>query len=69
MSLQLRRLQVQNKTSFQLMEEDVLRASKAMLPITNVMISTAQVHLILASSSYSYLTFIHVCPESSVPFP
>ena len=68
MSLQLGRLQVQNKRSFQLTEEDVLRASQAVLPIAKVMISTAQVHLILASSSYSSLTFIHVCPESSFPF-
>ena len=44
MSLQLRRLQVQNKRSFQLTEEDALRASKAVLPIANVMISTSQVH-------------------------
>ena len=68
MSLQLAMLQVKNKRSFQLTEEDVLRASQAVLPIAKVMISMAQVHLILASSSYSYLTFIHVCPESSVPF-
>ena len=68
MSLQLGRLQVENKRSFQLTEEDVLRASQAVLPIAKVMISTAQVHFILASSGCSYLTFIHVCPESSVPF-
>ena len=68
MSLQLGRLQVQNKRSFQLTEEDVLRASEAVLLIANVMISTGQVHLILASSSYSCLTCIHVCPESSFPF-
>ena len=68
MSLQLARLQVKNKTSFKLTEEDVLRASQAVLPVAKVMISTAQVHFSLASSSCSYLTFIHVCPESSVPF-
>ena len=43
MSLQLGRLQVQNKISFQLMEEDKLRASQAVLPIANSMISAAQV--------------------------
>ncbi|XP_066371304.1 reticulon-like protein B17 isoform X2 [Miscanthus floridulus] len=37
------RLQVENKRSFQLTEEDVLRASQAVLPIANSMISTAQV--------------------------
>ena len=43
MSLQLARLQVKNKTSFKLTEEDVLRASQAVLPIANSMISAAQV--------------------------
>ena len=42
MSLQLGRLQVQNKRSFQLTEEDVLRASQAVLLIAKVMISMAQ---------------------------
>ena len=50
------------------MEEDVLRASQVVLPVAKVMISMAQVHFSLASSSCSYLTFIHVCPESNVPF-
>ena len=68
MSLQLGRLQVKNKRSFQLTEEDMLRASQAVLPVGKVMISTTQVHFILASCSCSYLTIIHVCPESSVPF-
>ena len=43
MSLQLGRPQVENKRSFQLTEEDVLRAFQAVLPIANVMISMAQV--------------------------
>jgi len=43
MSLQLGRPQVENKRSFQLTEEDVLRASQAVLPIANSMISMAQV--------------------------
>ena len=68
MSLQLGRPQVENKRSFQL-TEDVLLASQAVLLIAKVMISTAQVHFILASFGCSYLTFIHVCPESCVPFP
>ncbi|KAG0515955.1 hypothetical protein BDA96_10G321700 [Sorghum bicolor] len=37
------RPQVENKRSFQLTEEDVLRASQAVLPIANSMISMAQV--------------------------
>jgi len=43
MSLQLGRLQVENKRSFQLTEEDVLHASQAVLPIANSVISAAQV--------------------------
>jgi len=42
MSLQLGRPQVENKRSFQL-TEDVLRASQAVLPIANSVISAAQV--------------------------
>lgn len=42
-SLQLGRPQVENGRSFKLTEEDVLRASRAVLPIANSMISTAQV--------------------------
>lgn len=37
------RPQVENKRNFQLTQEDVLRASQAVLPIANSMISTAQV--------------------------
>jgi hypothetical protein len=44
MGLQLGyRPQVEGGRSFQLTEQDVLRASRAVLPIANSMISTAQV--------------------------
>lgn len=44
MNMQLgNRPQVERGRSFQLTEEDVLRASRAVLPIANSMISTAQV--------------------------
>ena len=45
MSLQLAMLQVKNKRSFQLTEEDVLRACQAVLPVAKVMISTAHMYL------------------------
>lgn len=44
MNMQLgNRPQVERGRRFQLTEEDVLRASRAVLPIANSMISTAQV--------------------------
>lgn len=43
MSLQLGRPQVKNERRFRLTEEDMLRASQAVLPFANSMISTAQV--------------------------